>query len=44
MEKEKYKEGYCEQCENFAQLHERDGKFVCAECLEEQGEEVHEDD
>jgi CBS domain-containing protein len=42
--KEKYWEGDCGSCGNFAQLHERDGQFICAECLEEHGEEPHEDD
>ena len=44
MEKEKYIEGYCELCENFAQLHEVDGKLICAECMDEQGLKAHEDD
>jgi CBS domain-containing protein len=42
--KEKYLEGVCESCDNFAQLHDRDGQFICAECMEEGGEEPHEDD
>ncbi len=42
-EKDKYMEGNCELCENFAQLHERNGQFVCAECLSEKGEDVEED-
>jgi len=41
--KEKYIEGVCEICENYAQLHEVDGKYVCAECLDQQGKEVKED-
>jgi len=41
---DKYQEGYCEICENFAQLHEVDGKMICSECMQEKGQEVHEDD
>ena len=44
VEKEKYLEGICETCENFAQLHEVNGKFICAECMEEEGEETDEDE
>jgi hypothetical protein len=44
MTKEKSQEGYCGQCENFGQLHEVDGKLICAECMEEQGLKAHEDD
>jgi len=31
--KESYNEGMCDGCENIAQLHERDGQFLCSECL-----------
>tara|TARA_Y100000310_G_C20662142_1_gene805355 strand:+ start:854 stop:1405 length:552 start_codon:yes stop_codon:yes gene_type:complete len=41
--KENYSEGMCNGCENFAQLHERDGQFLCQECLDEMGELVKED-
>jgi len=41
---DKYREGNCEICENFSQLHERDGQFICSECMEEKGEEPHEDE
>lgn len=44
MSDEEYTEGYCAICENFAQLHERNGQMICAECMEEQGEEVNEDE
>ncbi|MBT4717322.1 hypothetical protein HOB85_05115 [Candidatus Woesearchaeota archaeon] len=44
VKKEKYLEGNCEVCENFAQLHERDGKYICAECMEQQGEQPKEDE
>ncbi|MAG78152.1 CBS domain-containing protein [archaeon] len=35
QKKEKYIEGICESCENYAQLHENNGKYICAECLNE---------
>ena len=31
--KETYSEGMCEGCENFGQLQEKDGQFLCQECL-----------
>ncbi len=33
--KENYSEGMCEGCENFSQLYEKDGQFLCQECLNE---------
>lgn len=41
--KEKYFEGECDICENFAQLHEFNDQYICAECLEEEGEKPEED-
>ncbi|MFH1972044.1 MAG: CBS domain-containing protein [archaeon] len=35
--KEKYIEGVCEMCDNYAQLHENNGRFICAECLDNEG-------
>src|SRR3989344_7011684 len=35
-EKKKYMEGECDICENFAELHEHNGQYLCAECLEEE--------
>ena len=41
--KEKYIEGICEICESYAQLHDREGKYICAECIDQLGENVQED-
>jgi len=42
--KEKYIEGQCEICENFAQLHEVDDQFICAECKEEVINKIEEEE
>ena len=42
MEK-KVKEGYCEVCENYGELEDHDGQFICKECAEEEGLEKEED-
>jgi hypothetical protein len=39
-----YAEGYCEACDNFAQLHDHNGQLICSECMQQEGEEVNEDD
>ena len=31
------REGYCEVCENFGELEEHDGMFICKECTKEEG-------
>lgn len=41
---EKYREGVCEICENFAQLHEHDGKWICDECADQKNEELLDDE
>jgi CBS domain-containing protein len=33
--KERYIEGICDSCESYAQLHEKDGNFICEECLDQ---------
>ena len=38
-DKEKSVEGNCEICENFAALHDIDGKFICSECREEMSDD-----
>ncbi len=35
--KEKYIEGECESCKNYAQLYDVDGQLLCEECKDEQG-------
>jgi hypothetical protein len=39
-----YTEGYCEVCENFAQLEEENGQLVCSECLGELSAESEDDE
>jgi len=41
--KEKYIEGVCEVCENYSQLHDDNGRFICAECMDQEGKEAKED-
>ena len=41
--KEKYIEGICEICESYAQLKDREGKFICTECIDQLGEDIQED-
>ena len=41
---EPYKEGYCEIWDSFAQLYDKEGKMICAECMEDKGETPHEDE
>lgn len=42
--KEKYMEGVCDVCENFAQLHLINDQWICGECMEEEGVDVHSED
>jgi len=42
-EKEKYIEGECESCGLFGKLHNENGKFLCEDCRDEEGNISEED-